>query len=142
MADGKPAPVDPAQEWSLVTADAREATGARHAIRAFLALQAAKGSDLEAVDIIVGELVANAIRYAPGAIGIHVVWRGTSAVLTVADRGPGIPPLLPVPDYDSTTGRGLFLIQALAREVEIDSGPGKGSRVVVHLPVERVLAPS
>lgn len=129
--------MDTLQEWSLVAADAHEATRARRAIRAFLARQACPDSDLEAVEIIVGELVANVIRYAPGAIGIHVAWEDEGAVLIVADRGPGIPPIRCLPEPASSSGRGLFLIQALAREVEFDTVPGNGTRIKVHLPVRR-----
>ena len=125
-------------EWSLVTADAREATRARIAVRQFLALQAdEEESDLDAAELIVGELVANVIRHAPGAIGINVSWKGHEAILIVSDRGPGVPVVRCVPAGDATCGRGLFLIQALAREVKIDAVPGHGSRVVVHLPVHR-----
>ena len=125
-------------EWSLVTADAREATRARIAIRQFLALEADDArSDLDAAELIVGELVANVIRHAPGAIGINVCWKGHEAVLVVSDRGPGVPVVRCAPDEHATSGRGLFLIQALARDVQIDAVPGHGSRVVVHLPVHR-----
>jgi signal transduction histidine kinase len=125
--------------WSLVTADARETVRSRQAIRRFLAIQADGRSDLDAAELIVGELVANVIRYAPGAVGIHVSWEGDEAVLVVADRGPGIPPLRVVPDTTACSGRGLWLIQALARGVEIDAVPGHGTRVVVHLPVHRTM---
>jgi signal transduction histidine kinase len=126
-------------EWSLVTADAHEKLRARLAIRRFLAADANERSDLDAAELIVGELIANAIRHAPGSVGIHVGWEGDEAVLVVSDRGPGIPPVRSVPDPLGCSGRGLFIIQALAREVEIDAVPGYGSRVVVHLPVYRTL---
>jgi anti-sigma regulatory factor (Ser/Thr protein kinase) len=125
-------------EWSLVTADAREATRARIAVRSFFAEQAdAARSDLDAAELIVGELVANVIRHAPGAIGIHASWKDDEAVLIVTDRGPGVPAVRCVPDREAMSGRGLFLIQALARTVEIDAVPGHGSRVIVNLPVHR-----
>jgi anti-sigma regulatory factor (Ser/Thr protein kinase) len=124
-------------DWSLVTADANDATRARLAIRRFLALQADVSSDLDAAELIVGELVANVIRYAPGPIGIHVTWEGAEAILVVADRGPGVPPVRAVPELTASSGRGLMLIQALARTVEIKVVPGRGTRVVVHLPVYR-----
>ena len=123
--------------WSMVTADARETVDSRRAIRRFLAVQADDQSDLDAAELIVGELIANVVRYAPGAVGIHVSWEGEEAILIVADRGPGIPPLRVVPDLTACSGRGLWLIQALAHEVEIDAVPGHGTRVVVHLPVHR-----
>ena len=123
----------------MVTADARETVDSRRAIRRFLAVHADDGSDLDAAELIVGELIANVVRYAPGAVGIHVSWEGEEAILIVADRGPGIPPLRVVPDPIASSGRGLWLINALARAVEIDAVPGRGTRVVVHLPVHRTL---
>ena len=122
----------------MVRADAREALSARRDVRRFLALQADCYSDLDAVETIVGELVANVIRHASGPIGIHVAWQGNGAVAVVADRGPGIPTVRSVPGVDATSGRGLLIVHALAKRVEISERPGKGSRVIVELPVRRL----
>ncbi|HEY4440741.1 MAG TPA: ATP-binding protein [Candidatus Elarobacter sp.] len=124
-------------EWSMVVPDAREALRARIAVRHFLAEQADASSDLDAVEIIVGELVANVIQYAPGAMGIHVAWDGTTASLVISDRGQGLPAVRPVPDAADTRGRGLFLVQALALAMQVDSTAGYGTRVLVELPVRR-----
>ena len=124
-------------QWSLVTADARKATGARSAIRQFLAEQADASSDLDAVEVIVGELVSNVVRHAPGPIGIHCFWDDDDAILIVSDRGPGVPMLRPVPHTEATEGRGFFLIQSLALGMEIAGAPENGTRVCVHLPVRR-----
>jgi anti-sigma regulatory factor (Ser/Thr protein kinase) len=125
-------------EWSMVKADAREATRARAEIRQFLAAEAdVQASDLDAVEMIVGELVANVIRHAAGPIGIHVAWDGEAAVAIFADRGPGIPAVRRVPALDATSGRGLMIVQALAKKVEIASSVTNGSRVIVQLPVRR-----
>ena len=121
----------------MVVPDAREALRARVAVRHFLAEQADASSDLDAVETIVGELVANVIQYAPGAMGIHVAWDGPTATLVISDRGPGIPIVRPVPTAENTSGRGLFLIQALSLAMQIDSAPGYGTRVLVELPVRR-----
>jgi anti-sigma regulatory factor (Ser/Thr protein kinase) len=129
--------VQTAGEWSMVVADAREALRARQAIRRFLKLQAARDSDLDGAETIAGELIANVIRHAPGPVGIHVFWKGDGATLIIMDRGPGIPHIRKVPDALSTSGRGLFLVQALARRVEIDTPPSGGSRILVELPVCR-----
>jgi anti-sigma regulatory factor (Ser/Thr protein kinase) len=87
--------------------------------------------------VIVGELVANVIRHAPGPIGIYVAWEDEGATLIVADRGRGIPALRCVPSNLAERGRGLFLVEALARSVSISASPGNGSRVIVGLPVRR-----
>ena len=124
-------------DWSMVAADAQEALRARRAIRRFLAAQADTDSDLDGVETIVGELIANVVRHAPGAVGIHVSWDGDRATLVVADRGPGIPNARAVPSPDATSGRGLLIVQAIAPRVDIDAVAGYGSRVTVVLPVRR-----
>ena len=124
-------------DWSMVAADAREALRARSAIRRFIAAQADTSSDLDGVETIVGELIANVVQHAPGAVGIHVAWDGDRATLVIADRGPGIPIARPVPDPQSTSGRGLLIVRAIAPQVDIDSVAGYGSRVTVILPVHR-----
>jgi anti-sigma regulatory factor (Ser/Thr protein kinase) len=129
--------VDVRSDWSLVRADANEAVRAREAIRVFLSEQADASSDLASAELIVGELVANVIRHAPGPIGIYVAWEDEAAMLIVADRGCGIPPLRSLPTERSEAGRGLLLVHALARKVAIDAVPGQGSRVIVELPVQR-----
>ncbi len=129
-------------DWSLVRSDAREAAQARDAIRRFLACRADPSSDLDAAELIVGELVANVVRHAPGPIGLYVGWEETGAVLVVTDRGPGVVPLRCVPDGAAEHGRGLLLVRALATRLTIDSSAGEGSRIVVGLPVWRQLPAS
>jgi anti-sigma regulatory factor (Ser/Thr protein kinase) len=132
--------VSNASEWSFVTADAREATVARRAVRQFLAAEADAGSDLDGAETIVGELVSNVILHAPGPIGLYVSWSGESAVLIVSDRGHGIPKVRLCPDADAECGRGLLIVEALASSLEVYTVPYQGSRVVVELPVRRTLA--
>lgn len=129
--------MDARTDWSLVRADASEAIRAREAIRTFLSEQADPSSDLAGAELIVGELVSNVIRHAPGPIGIYVAWEDDAAMLIVADRGCGIPALRSLPTEASEAGRGLLLVHALARKVAIDTVPGQGSRVIVQLPVQR-----
>jgi anti-sigma regulatory factor (Ser/Thr protein kinase) len=113
--------------------------GARHEIRAFVALQADERSDLDAVELIAGELITNVVRYAPGPVGIHCAWDGEDAVLIIADRGPGIPAVRAVPDAQASHGRGLSMIQALAKDFAIDTVAGHGTRIVVKLPAYRTV---
>jgi len=124
------------REWSFVASDAREAgTTTRRGVRAFLAEEACERCDLDAVELIVGELISNVIQHAPGPIGMHCWWEDDGAILLVADRGPGLPAVRPIPDPDGTHGRGLLLIDALARSVRFDCTPGQGTRIAVQLPV-------
>jgi serine phosphatase RsbU (regulator of sigma subunit)/anti-sigma regulatory factor (Ser/Thr protein kinase) len=94
-------------------------------------------ADVNACEVIFGELVGNALRYAPGrlSLGLSVDERGVW--LHVMDDGPGFsgPPSLPT-DVWSETGRGLFLVAALAQEMAIRKLPMYGTYVKVLLPTE------
>jgi len=100
---------------------------------------------------IVGILVDNAIKYAPGS---HVV-ASTSrddryGILTVTDDGPGMPPELRVRAFDRFSrgdergsvpgsGLGLAIVNRIAvradGDVDLESGLGKGTQVRVRLPI-------
>ena len=62
-------------------------------------------------------------------------------VLHVMDEGPGFdrPPTLPA-DLWSESGRGLFLVSALANHVEVRRLPNYGSYVRVTLPIRTAIA--
>lgn len=109
-------------------------------MRSFLELQAdAEHSDLDAAELVVGELIANAVRHGSPPFGVCIDWHDDPPVLCVVDRGRGMRPVYPAPDPQSERGRGLLLVRALAGEVVVD-GPDEersGTRVVVALPVQR-----
>jgi anti-sigma regulatory factor (Ser/Thr protein kinase) len=112
----------------------------RRDVRGFLETQADAGrSDLDGAELVVGELIANAVRHGAPPYGICIDWHDDPPILCVVDRGPGIRPVYPAPDPQSERGRGLLLVRALAGEVVVD-GPDAdrgGTRVVVALPVHR-----
>lgn len=69
----------------------------------------------ETAELLVSELVANAIRHTRTAVEIHLRFDGVRFVIEVSDGGPGHPrPRLP--SADSEKGRGLYLIDYLARD--------------------------
>jgi anti-sigma regulatory factor (Ser/Thr protein kinase) len=132
--------VDDSRYWSYVGDRADDACRVRRDVRCFLELQAdAERSDLDAAELVVGELVANAVRHGAPPFGICIDWHDDPPILCVVDRGRGIRPVYPAPDPQSERGRGLLLVRALAGEVVVD-GPAEdrgGTRVVVALPVLR-----
>ena len=100
---------------------------------------------------IVGILVDNAIKYAPGS---HVVASTTRddryGILTVTDDGPGMPPELRVRAFDRFSrgdergsvpgsGLGLAIVKRIAvradGDVDLESAPGKGTQVRVRIPI-------
>jgi len=102
---------------------------------------------------VVVNLVANAQRYAPGAVRLSAVATHDRVELRVVDNGPGIP----VPDRDrvfvpfqrlgdsSTTGLGLGLalsrglVEAMAGTLDLRETPGGGVTHVISLPAAPVV---
>ncbi|MFD5445979.1 ATP-binding protein [Streptomyces tendae] len=69
---------------------------------------------IDAAELLLTELVTNALRHADGSsIGVRIYVRDDRLVIAVNDGSPDIPVLRPAgPDDES--GRGLFLVEALA----------------------------
>lgn len=103
---------------------------------------------------VVDNLIANAVKYTPpgGQVEVALSREDDTAVLSVADSGPGIPPeerdrifekffrgerflALNVPGL----GLGLFITRAIVRrhggEITVEERPGGGARFVVRLPM-------
>lgn len=101
------------------------------------------GVDLEIVDdavICMHEACANAIRYGKGRLRVH--WEVTEAEVRfgVCDEGDG--PRLPSgeqPSTDQLSGRGLYLIGALAARLETRS---HGNRRCLTFTFPRTVAPA
>jgi anti-sigma regulatory factor (Ser/Thr protein kinase) len=132
--------VKDAQYWSYVGDAVDEARRVRRDVRCFLEGQAdVASSDLDGAELVVGELVANAVLHGAPPFGVCVDWTDDPPVLCVVDRGAGMSPVYPAPGPDSETGRGLLIVRALAGELTIDTtaAPATGTRVVVSLPVHR-----
>lgn len=91
-------------------------------------------------ETIFAELMANLVRYAPGASEILLESSSRTFVLHVLDKGPGFQFLPRLPnDLFSQSGRGLFLVSHLSAEFNVERRPGGGShaRVVLTAPKRR-----
>ncbi|HEX3465736.1 MAG TPA: ATP-binding protein [Candidatus Elarobacter sp.] len=112
----------------------------RRAFRDRLASLSEPPSDIDAAELIYGELVANTVRYANhGAVEAALeVHDGDAPVLMVRDRGPGlhVQPWTPHRDPYAESGRGLGLVELLAREVDVDVADGGGTVIRATLPVK------
>ena len=102
------------------------------------------------LDQVVTNLVSNAVKYAPGGpIAVAVEERGERVVLTVSDRGIGIPREAQGRIFErferavtdrNTGGFGLGLwivrriVEALGGQIHVESAPGEGATFVVELP--------
>ncbi len=122
------------QEWAF---DAGDEAAAARVKRAFLWRLAGFGSrewDLDAIESIYGELASNVRRHTPGAATVVLEQCCGEAVLHVEDRGaPFSMDHVECPDVLAESGRGLFMIQALALAAEV-ARTAEGNRVSVVLP--------
>ena len=112
--------------------------------------------DTNAVDRAIANLLDNAIKYSKngGRIEVRLVRSGSEVILSVSDRGIGIP----ADEHDRVfdrfhrvstglvhdvkgTGLGLSLVQHIVHahggRVRLESELGKGSTFFIHLPVDR-----
>ncbi len=113
----------------------------RRAFRACVARLAECGeSDLDAAELIYGELVANVLRHAEGAVEVRLeVDDAEPPVLVVRDHGPGLRahPWSPHRDPYAESGRGLAIVELLAREIDVGRADDGGTVVRATLPVTR-----
>lgn len=125
--------------WDFDSRDARSALLARREFVALLRREAAPTSDVDAAEIVFGELVGNAVRHAPGRIRVVVHWKGISLVLCVRDSGERFDVDRRLPNDPLCEGlRGLYLVQRLSRRLAVLPIPGDGKIVTAVLPVDRV----
>jgi hypothetical protein len=88
-------------------------TTARHAAVAAMRRAGVAGESLDASEIILGELISNAVRHARTEFTAVVVVHDGTARLEVIDLDTR-PPALLAADEESTSGRGLQIVAALS----------------------------
>jgi len=116
------------QRWLVHTDDMLAVGAARRGFAEAFREHGATPEDVAAAEIVFGELLGNAVRYAPGPVDVIADWSGPDPVLHVIDRGPGFRhiAILP-PDLLSESGRGLFIISALTQDFRITKVGAGGS---------------
>lgn len=110
-------------------------------------------ADPAALSHVLGNLISNAAKYAPPAstISITVSQDDTQAVVTVADRGPGIAPEERTAVFErffrgseqpsGTHGSGIGLaiarsyVELMDGRIRVEETPGGGATFVFHLPL-------
>ena len=69
----------------------------------------------DSAELLVSELVTNAVRYGGGAISVTLALTGSALHISVADFGSGLPTPRDAADDDSN-GRGLAIVTALCEQ--------------------------
>jgi anti-sigma regulatory factor (Ser/Thr protein kinase) len=82
--------------------------------------------------LLVTELVTNAVRHGEPSVSLRI--DGTRRLhVGVSDEGAGLPTMERPDDLWADSGRGLFLVDALAADWGCDQEPGRGKTVWFEL---------
>ncbi len=87
--------------------------------------------------VIIGELLSNVARHAPGRLSVEIEWEDRRPVLVLNDAGPGFARDVKLPPLTAETGRGLYIVAALAPRFKTDRLESGGMRYTVDLPMIR-----
>ena len=122
--------------WGFDVVDSASAYAIKQDYLAAISAYAGRHADVSACALIFSELVGNALRHAPGRLSLSLSTDEKGLWLHVMDEGRGFDaePALPE-DIWSESGRGLFLVKALADAVVVQRLPQFGSYIKVQLPV-------
>jgi len=127
------------QTWSFQSSDGYAARASRHDLIRFMRRFGVSEDDLFRAELVLGELLANTVKHAPGPVTLEIDWSADRPVVSVCDKGPGLFRLAKsLPEETlSECGRGLFLISSLADDVRIEPTADCGTRVSIVLPLSR-----
>ncbi|BBC94386.1 ATP-binding protein [Streptomyces griseofuscus] len=132
MDEPRSAPSRYSAVWGMAGISIADARGAVRTLLARAGHHPDQQSNQDA-QLVVSELVTNALRYAPGPGALLLELSADAARLTIAVRdGSSDQPLLREPDPRRAGGHGLHLVTRLCEQVRtVPSGEGK--RIVAEL---------
>jgi signal transduction histidine kinase/DNA-binding response OmpR family regulator len=116
------------RRWRIEDIDGAALHVLRRELRAVLEAAKFGTGNIESAELVLGELVGNVVRYAPGPVDVALDTSGGTPVLHVIDAGPGFErtPMLPT-EVLSESGRGLFIVAALTEEFNVSRRTDRGS---------------
>lgn len=130
-------------EWRFASSDASTGRMVRHEIGALVRRWTARPDVGLSSELAFGELIANAVRHAPGPV--YVVASSDAdgnATITVEDSGVGFTPTARRLDPLAESGRGLELVRAIADDVRIERASRGGTRVAAVFRAQPALVAS
>ncbi len=88
-------------------------------------------------ELVLGELIGNATRYAPGAVDLLMHVGDEAVSISVTDGGAGfsLEAARAPNDLLAESGRGLRIVQSCARSVRVTLVPGGGCCVTAVVPL-------
>jgi len=126
--------------WYFETDCARDALAGRHLLERYLADHTQDGTDLFPASLVYGELVSNVVKHAPaGGVRVWLEPHRDTYALCINDSGGGFSErdVQRSPDERAESGRGLFIVQQVCKEVSYSRMDGEGFVVRAVLPVSR-----
>jgi PAS domain S-box-containing protein len=131
------------REWRFSTSDALTGARVRREIGRLIPAWTRRDDVRFGAELAFGELIANAVRHAPGSVRVAVTSDGEgNATLVVEDNGAGFAPKERRPDPYAESGRGLMLVRGVADRLTIEPAPSGGTRVCVTFLQQRMLVAS
>ena len=129
-------------DW-MVTGDAESIVPVlRQEAVGYLRRHCTADSDLAGAQLVISELVTNAVRYTDGPVWLSIDWSSERPEFRVCDLGPGFDLHLELPPSDSIGGRGLFIASRLAHRLDTYRRRTGGTVVSAVLPVQRAVSVS
>jgi anti-sigma regulatory factor (Ser/Thr protein kinase) len=121
--------------WAFAVRDQDAAAAVRHDIVAALRERGAIEADTALTELVFSELLGNVVRHCSDEVDFALDVSGDAPILHALDRGPGFTynALLPN-DIMSVSGRGLFIVRSLIRELTITRRIDGGSHARAVLP--------
>ena len=125
-------------DWMVAGDDASIVPVVREEAIGYIRRHCTADSDVAGAEIVISELVTNAVRHAAGPIWVAIDWSSQRPEFRVSDLGPGFDLHLDLPPSDSIGGRGLFIASRVAHRLDAHRRRTGGSVVSAVLPVQRV----
>lgn len=96
--------------------------------------------ELEITQLVVGELVTNARKYAPGPVGLDLCVLGDALEVVVRDGSPALP-VARAADPDRVGQHGLEIVMALVQRLDVRRERA-GKSVTARIPLLEGLVPA
>ena len=109
--------------WTLNTEAPETVRGARMSFRCFAHSTWGENRNVAAAELVVGELLSNVVRHAPGPIVFKADWSAKAVAISVADEGCGFLNVAIPTSETAESGRGLAIVRALATDVRVERIP-------------------
>lgn len=125
-------------DWYLDPGDPEAPSRLRAELGSFFARHSVPESNVDTALLAAWELIANAVRHAPGPMWVSLDWDQEEPTLAVHDLGPGFDlerGLEKAPGAEG--GFGLKIVASAAQELRVRSKASGGVQVSARLPLRR-----